>query len=130
MIRPRLALTRQAQEMFRSHLVGIYQWDEVKFVPREKRDIPPMSSMTRQERAALRADRPEGKYLQEVSFEFGIWAIHIQSPAEHPPLGWVTLDGVDKVEGPLDPAIWDKIGLHIKQKSMELKDGTAEHEWS
>lgn len=133
MIRAQLALTRQAQDMFRAHLVGVIGWEEVAFSPRNKRQVVPMASLSRLERRRIREDRPEGKFEQEVCLRFGVWEIRIQSPTDHPPLGCVTLTGDTTIKGPLDPATWDKIGQHIKQKNEELKNGTevtGERFWS
>lgn len=129
MIRANLALFRQAQEMFRAHLVGVFSWEQVEFSPRTKRLVKPMADMSRRERRNARRDRPEGKYEQEVRLQFGIWEILIQSPADHPPLGNVVLTGAAEVSGPLDPATWDRIGQTIKQKTEELRD-VEEIEWS
>lgn len=132
MIRANLALTRQAQDMFRAHLVGVIGWDEVEFAPREKRIQPPTAGLSRQERRRLREDKPEGKFEQEVCLRFGVWEIRIESPADHPPLGCVTMTGDTTIKGPLDPSTWDEIGRHIKQKTEELKNGESPDErlWS
>lgn len=112
---------RQAQDMFHAHLVGVFRWDDVEFAPRRERIKVPIAAMSRLERRQRRENKPEGKFEQEVCLRFGIWEITIQSPADHPPLGSVTLTGDTTIQGPLDPATWDAIGRHIKQKTEELR---------
>jgi hypothetical protein len=119
-IRPNAALTRQAQEMFRNHLVGCYGWEEVTFAPPEKNERPQPFITPRGRRR--RAEPAEGKYRHLVCMEFGIWQIRIEGPEEHPPLGWIMMDGRGEIEGPLDPETWNKIGRHIKTKHEELKN--------
>lgn len=120
MIRPIAALLRQAQDLFQMKLVGIYRWDDVKIAPKEKTEQP---KPYRTSRGRIRRDeRPEGRYHASVSIEFGLWGLVIEGPNEHPPLGWIKLDGPDIVEGPLDPATWTRIGDCIKQKHEEMKN--------
>jgi hypothetical protein len=123
MIRANLALTRQAQDFFRRHLVGIYRWDDVVFLPKERNDLPEIIVTARGRRR--RTERAEGKFHAIVQMQFpgrdGIWQIRIEGPNEHPPLGWIELDGPDIIDGPLDSSTWDRIGEFIKKKHEELK---------
>lgn len=122
MIRANLALYRQAQEMFRGHLVGVYQWDEVVFPPRKAREKIPTAGLSKIERRRIQAERREGKFEEEICLQFGLWEITVTSPTDHPPLGCVQLTGAAEIKGPLDPATWAKIGETIKQKTEELRD--------
>lgn len=119
MIRARAALTRQAQDFFHAHLVGLYRWDDVTFKPAEKVEKPEPVITARGRRR--RPERPEGKFLDLVEMEFGIWRLTIAGPNEHPPIGWILLEAGEEIEGPLDPATWQRLGAHIKQKHEELK---------
>lgn len=112
MIRPLAALTRQAQDFFHTHLVGIYAWDDVSFSPPEKTDKPVPFINHRGRR--VRPELPEGKFHAVVEMEFGIWRLTIEGPNEQPPLGWLTLEAHEKLEGPLDAATWKKFAEHIK----------------
>lgn len=120
MIRPLAALTRQAQEFFHTHLVGIYAWDEVSFAPPEKQDKPASFINARGRRQ--RTERPEGKFHAIVQMEFGIWRLTIEGPVEHPPLGWLKLEAHEILEGPLDAATWRRFAEHIKEKHQEMKN--------
>lgn len=120
MIRANAALTRQAQEMFHRHLLGCFSWEDVMFAPAERTEkAHPVFNERGRKR---RGESPEGKYRQIIAMEFGIWQLRIEGPVEHPPLGWVMLDGRGEIEGPLDPAVWDKIGQHIKTKQEEFQN--------
>lgn len=120
MIRERAALTRQAQDFFHRHLVGLYSWDDVEFRPAEARAKIEPTINKRGRR--IRPDGQQGKFHDLVEMEFGLWRLKIEGPEEHPPLGWLTLEAGDIVEGPLDPATWQKFAEHIKQKHEELKN--------
>lgn len=125
MIRAHAALTRQAQEqLFKRHLLGIYRWDDVVFAPKEKNDKPEIVVTPRGRRR--RTERAEGKFRAIVQMQFpgrdGIWLLDIESPNEHPPLGWIVLEGPDIIEGPLDSATWDRVGEFIKKKHEEFRD--------
>lgn len=120
MIRANAALTRQAQEFFHAHLVGVYSWEEVVFSPLEKQDKPEPEINRRGRKR--RPEGNEGRYRAIVRMEFGIWSLKIEAPTEHPPLGWIALDGFEQAEGPLDPETWNKFGRIIKQKHEELKN--------
>lgn len=120
MIRARAALTRQAQDFFHTYLVGLYGWDDVEFMPAEKNDRPQPEINSRGRRR--RPERPEGKYHATVEMEFGIWRLTIEGPNEHPPLGWLTLEAGEKIEGPLDAATWRQFGEHIQKTHKEMKN--------
>lgn len=120
MIRARAALTRQAQDFFHTHLVGLYRWDDVSFSPPEKQDKPVPFINARGRRQ--RPERPEGKFHAIVEMEFGIWRLTIKGPNEHPPLGWLTLEAGEIIEGPLDAATWKRFAEHIKEKHQEMKN--------
>lgn len=115
MIRPLAALTRQVQDFFHTHLVGIYRWDEVAFGAREKNINPPPETWERNSRGRrIRPEPKEGKYHAAIRLQFGVWDLTIEGPNEHPPLGWLSLQGFEKLEGPLDAATWKRFGEHIK----------------
>lgn len=114
MIRANAALTRQAQDFFHQHLVGIYRWEEATFSPPERNEKPEIFLTPRGRRR--RPERPEGKYHAIVRMEFGIWRLTIEGPNEHPPLGWIELDGHGTIEGPLDSATWERMAALIKEK--------------
>lgn len=120
MIRPLAALTRQAQDFFHSHLVGIYAWDDVSFAPAEKNDKP--EPFINQRGRRIRPERPEGKFHAIVQMEFGIWRLTIEGPNEHPPLGWLTLEAGEMLEGPLDAATWKQFAVRIKEHHREIEN--------
>lgn len=120
MIRARAALTRQAQDFFHTYLVGLYGWDEVKFRPPEKNERPTPEMTARGRRR--RPERPEGKFHALVEMEFGIWRLTIEGPNEHPPVGWLTLEAGEQIEGPLDAATWRRFGQYIKETHEEMKN--------
>lgn len=115
MIHARAALTRQAQEFFHTNLVGIFSWDDVEFAPAEKTDkLAPIINARGRRVRPERLERDEGKFHATVQMEFGIWRLTIKGPNEHPPIGWLKLEGYDIVEGPLDAATWKRFAEHIK----------------
>lgn len=120
MIRANAALTRQIQDFFHRHLVGIYRWDDVEFAPPERNEKPVAQRNSRGR--MRRAERPEGKFHAIVRIEFSIWRLTVEGPNEHPPLGWLELDGHGTVEGPLDSATWDRAGALIKKKHEEFQN--------
>lgn len=125
MIRANAALTRQAQDFFHTHLVGLFRWDETKFAPPEK-DEPVAPALWDRNRRGRRV-RPErqGKYHDRVELEFGIWRLTIEGPNEHPPLGWLTLEAHEIIEGPLDPATWKQFGEHIRENHREIENAAV-----
>lgn len=126
MIRPLAALTRLVQQFFHSHLVGVYDWDEVEFAPREKTVVAPVAEWPRNGRGKrIRPEQLEGKFAAVLQLRFGPWDLTVEGSSEHPPLGWLTLKGFETIEGPLDTATWDKFAEHIKQNHMERENGTA-----
>ncbi len=122
MIDQHAALLRHAQDFFRSDLVGLYSWDQVRIANREP--APPISA-----EMPLRARRDEqfkreGRYLGQARLIFGDWEILIYAPNERPPLGEVILrpneiGGPVLVSGPIDSATWAEIGLHIRGRTKK-----------
>ena len=120
MIRPHESLLRHAQDFFRSDLLGIYSWDQVRIAAPEK---PPTIAAE----APLKARRDEqyrreGRYVGVARLIFGPWEILIYSPNEKPPLGEVLLrpneiGGETLVSGPIDAATWAAIGKRIRSES-------------
>lgn len=122
MIRAIAALTRQIQECFHTHLVGVCRWEDVSFAPRKKVERTPPSAWPRNRRGGLiRPEFTEGKYHISLHLQFGVWDLEVDGPSEKPPLGWVRLTGHGVVEGPLDPATWKRIADHIKSTNKEFE---------
>jgi|SRR6185295_1416455 len=122
MIRALAALTRQVQECFHLHLVGVVSWDKVKYKPPRKVVRDPPSAWPRNRRGGLiRPEFTDGKYHMTLHLEFGVWDLEVDGPSEKPPLGWVKLTGHGTVEGPLDPATWKRIADHIKSANEEFE---------
>ena|ERR1700694_537827 len=119
MIHPHSALLRHAQDFFRSDLLGLYSWDQVRIAPREI--AMPIAPDTPVRKRREMQDHREGKYKGEARLVFGPWEILIYSPNEKPPLGEVQLrenqiGSEIFVSGPLDAATWSDIGKHIRLK--------------
>ena len=111
MIRARGQLMRLLQEMFETHLRGLYHWGKVDFhVPEEVEKLPG------QRRQAY------GKYRETVSIRFGVFDITVESPNEFPPLGRVILTGPgDPLEiDSLDALALDQIGKRIRSHHEEV----------
>lgn len=133
MIRPLAALTRQVQDFFHGHLVGIYRWEDAVFLPRERNEKPPPETWPRTKRGRrVRPEGLEGRWHHVLRLSFGPYDLEVTGPAEHPPLGNVVLfDGAartddDTVEGPLDPATWEKIAGRIKTDHAERQHHVAQ----
>lgn len=110
MIRAKSALTRQVQEFFLEHLVGIVRWDEIEHKPPEKRDPTP-----NRDARGKRIDKPDGKFRELISMSFGIYDLTVESANDHPPLGWVTFTSRhEPIEGPLERSTWLRIAEQIK----------------
>ena len=123
MIRAIAALTRQAQDFFHSHLLGLYRWDDVEFMPLEKNvRIPPEMWERTSRGRRIRPERQEGRHHVERKLRFGIWDLTISGPSEHPPLGWLILSGHETIEGPLDAATWKRFADHIKEHHEEIEN--------
>lgn len=126
MIRPLAALTRQVQQFFLEHLVGVYRWDDVKFAERKRNinTLPENWKVTKRGKR-IRPDRLEGRYHAVLEMQFGDWDLVVEGPNEHPPLGWVMLtNGDDIIEGTLDSQIWPVLAQKIKQDHTEKQHGT------
>lgn len=126
MIRPIAALTRQVQQLFHDHLVGLYRWDDAKFAVRERNvNIPPEQWERNRRGRRIRPERLEGRYHAVLQVQFGVWDLSVEGPNERPPLGRIKLsDGHEATEGPLDPATWALIGKRITSHHMERDNGT------
>ncbi len=120
MIRARAALNRQAQDFFKAYLLDLYRWETVSIAPPDRNEQPKPEMNSRGRRR--RPERPEGKYHATIQIEFGIWRLTIEGPNEHPPLGWLTLEAGEKIEGPLDAATWRQFGEHIQKTHKEMKN--------
>lgn len=117
MIRPRSALTRQVQEFFHHHLVGVFKWDDIEFVKPERVDLPADAAQRREMQAAH-----EDKFHERIAMSFGRYDLVVESPSEKPPLGLAKLKlGAKVVEGPLDPSTWSIFGNFIRKE--EAKNG-------
>lgn len=120
MIHPHAALLRHAQDFFRSDLLGLYSWDQVRIAnPELAPPIAPDAPLRDRREAQFRR---EGKYLGQARLIFGIWEILIYSPNDRPPLGEVVLrpneiGGSVLVSGPLDSATWAEIGQKIRKEA-------------
>lgn len=117
MIRSRSALTRQVQDFFHSHLLGVFSWEEITFDPPERVEFPTNPKERREAQAAH-----EDKMHERVVLRFGRYDLIVESPSERPPLGLAKLKlGAKVVEGPLDPSTWSIFGNFIRKE--EHKDG-------
>lgn len=119
MIRARNALSRQAQEFFHSHLLGLYRWDDV--------DHSPAQDVVKERGKPWEA----GKTHDTVEMRFGPFALTVAGPFEAPPCGSILIEtGRDKFEGPLDPATWDKVAQFVKDHDSEEYHGVeAGSDW-
>lgn len=122
MIRARNALSRQVQEFFHSHLLGLYRWDDVQHAKAQQ--------VTRPEGAKERADRSwfRGQTHDRLQMFFGPFDLTVIGPFEDPqnPCGLIIVQtGREKLEGPLDPATWDRVSGFIKEHNQEeVADGS------
>jgi len=130
MIHPHASLLRHAQDFFRSDLLGLYTWDQVKIANPEL--APPIApDISVRERREEQYKR-EGKYIGQARLIFGPWEILIYSPNEKPPLGEVQLrssaiGGEVFVTGPLDAATWTVAGTCIRSECSLLHHRKASH---
>jgi hypothetical protein len=123
MIRALAALTRQAQEFFHSHLVGLYRWEDVEFMPLEKNvRVPPEQWVRTSRGKRIRPAPMEGRHKAERQMRFGIWDLTIAGPSDEHPIGWLVLSGHETIEGPLDMVTWKRFGDHIKQHHEEIEN--------
>ena len=102
--RPRLL--GQARAFFETELVGIYGWDSIALDEAQEVD--------RLEGGAV--DRTAGKFKELVTIRFGDYALTVASPAEKPPIGWISLSREKShvCSGTLDQQTWIHIGNSIK----------------
>ena len=117
MIRPHESLLRHAQDFFRSDLLGLYSWDQVRIANPEVAPAIASEASVRTRRDAQY--QREGRYLGQARLIFGPWEILIYSPNEKPPLGEVILRPNEigrsiLVSGPIDAATWEQIGKVIR----------------
>lgn len=120
MIRARNALSRQVQEFFHNHLLGIYRWDEVNHSPAQKVERTPGQ--------ALEA----GKTHDKIEMRFGPFDLTVLGPFEDPghPCGLILIEnGQLALEGPLDPATWDRVSGFIKTHNEEYHGTQARDDW-
>jgi hypothetical protein len=116
-----MALLRHAQDFFRSDLVGLFAWDHVKIDPPQKREEIPPNVDYRERRLMMEARQGLGKFLEQERLTFGPWEILMYSSAERGPLGELILrdklSTAEVVRGPLDPAVWSKVGAAIRERA-------------
>ena len=65
MIRSEKALLRHAQDFFRSDLVGLYSWDQVRIGERELRTPIPPNASYRDRKRMMEEREGKGKYLEQ-----------------------------------------------------------------
>jgi hypothetical protein len=117
-IRSHSALLRHAQDFFRSDLLGLYSWDQVRIGEPEMREPIPPNAEWKLRRRMMEEREGKGKYLEQERLIFRPWEILIYASSEKPPLGELTLRDFETAEtlitGPLDPATWSEIGAVIR----------------
>lgn len=122
MIRTRNALSRQVQDFFHSHLLGLYRWDDVDHAPAQKVDRIPGKSLE------------AGKTHDKIEMRFGPFDLTVFGPFEDDrhPCGLIKVQtGAESLEGPLDPATWVKVSDFIKTHNHEeiYNGSTARDDW-
>ena len=122
MIQSHSALLRHAQDFFRSDLVGLYSWDQVRIANAELRPALAPNLSYKDRRREQEQREGKGKYLEQERLIFGPWEILIYSSSEKPPVGELQLrDDIIGHEafivGPLDAATWKAIGEYIRATS-------------
>lgn len=67
-----------------------------------------------------RVPRPDGKWREVLTAEFGPYTVEVRSPFEHPPLGRIVCDlGLEgSFEGPLTSDTWRELGRKIKHQKQ------------
>lgn len=127
MIRTRNALSRQVQEFFHSHLVGLYRWDNVEHA----RPAPVDRPDDHRERAEQEWFR--GKTHDKLEMRFGPFDLTVLGPFEDEahPCGLIVIQaGRESLKGPLDPSTWDKVSGFIKEHHTEECHGSeARSDW-
>lgn len=127
MIRTRNALSRQVQEFFHSHLVGLYRWDDVEHGRASPIDRPE----SHRERAEQQWFR--GQTHDRIEMWFGPFNLTVLGPFEDAahPCGLIVIQTAqDSLKGPLDPSTWDKVSGFIKEHNAEEYHGsTAGSDW-
>lgn len=127
MIRTRNALSRQVQDFFHSHLLGIYRWDDVEHSRPQDVDRPE----DHKERAARGWFR--GQTHDRVEMRFGPFSLSVTGPFEDEkyPCGQIVIrSGPLSLEGPLDPTTWDRVSGFIKEHNTEERhDSAAGSDW-
>lgn len=113
MINGRLILYRHLQDFFEREIFEQYRWHQVRHCDPELAAVP-----------AGRRRNPLGRDRETARVLFDDYELEIASSEETPPLGRVTLmiAGREKIEGPIDPATWAKMGAYIRQHSQKAFD--------
>lgn len=106
MISARQRLVGVAREFFEREIPGLFSWDRVAFDAAE-----PL------ERDRHGRRNPLGRDREFVRMRFGDYVLEVYSSEDNPPLGRVVLqyDGVARVSGPIDAAVWVQCGNFIKE---------------
>jgi hypothetical protein len=118
----RRALTRQLQQLFHDHLVGVASWEELSI-------DPPI------ENARVPGEpREAGRYKDLISGHIGGLVITLIGPAEDSryPCGLASVKGPGfTVRGPLDARTFEQIADEIKEhkKLGEQNGATAGEDW-
>lgn len=128
MIRARNALSRQVQNFFHSHLLGLYRWDDVEHAKPQGIDRP--------EKAKDRAEQSwfRGQTHDRVEMWFGPFNLTVLGPFEDEqyPCGRIVIrSATESMEGPLDPGTWDRVAAFVKEHNHEEIDNgsTARDDW-
>lgn len=118
----RVALYRNAQEFFRSHLLDLYRWEAVEHSRPQVVDRPEGIN-ERRERGWYR-----GQVHDKIEMRFGPFELTVTGPFEDEkhPRGLITARaGQDTCEGPIDPATWDRVAAFIRENQHEEAYGSA-----
>lgn len=118
MIKARKALVRHAIAFFETELIGLYRWGTGTVTE------PPEDNTERDDEKPLR-DHVFGKHREVLVVNFGPWRLKLESPTEHPPVGYATLeaDNLRLFGGAIDQSTWKEMGeiVRSKESSNECK---------
>jgi hypothetical protein len=121
-IRERTALTRQVQQFFHMHLLGLYRWDQAH----HHDAIPVVKTVDfTKKRAERESARDQRKFHDIVSLTLDGFELIVKGPYEDEkhPCGLIRVSlGAQSIEGPLDETTWRAAGEFIKQRKEE-RDG-------